>query len=287
MTKSIEWVPPMKIEDLYTATDGNQFANINRPDSGPRETKELPEGEAPIQLYSLATPNGQKVSILLEELLEAGCDCSYDAYLINIGIGEQFTSGFTALNPNSKIPTVLDKNGPHGQRTRLFESGSICLYFAQKFNKFIPHDPDLHAEMMNWIFWQMGSQGPMSGQYGHFFVYAPAEKCETRDYGTTRYGMETQRLCDVLDKALVGKSYILGKEISLADIMIWPWFYQMQTGYIHNSGRKAYDFLGIDKYQEALAWSERLLKRPGFQRGKEVCSWTKKDLGTKPWLNKS
>jgi len=281
-----DWAPPAKIEDLYQVTDGNQFSGINRPTAGARTQKALPSGKAPIQLYSLATPNGQKISILFEELIEQGCDCNYDAFLINIGEGEQFTSGFTSVNPNSKIPACIDRNGPGGTPIHLFESGSMCLYFAEKFDRFIPADPTRKAEMMNWIFWQMGSQGPMSGQFGHFFVYAPAKKKETRDYGTARYGMETQRLCDVLNQALEGKRYLLGDEFSLADIIVYPWFLQMRLGYPHPSGTKANEFLSIDQYKHAIRWSDELAKRPGVIRGLQVCGWTNRELGTKPWLKK-
>ncbi|NRA67005.1 MAG: glutathione S-transferase C-terminal domain-containing protein [Pseudobacteriovorax sp.] len=281
-TQTSDWNPPKNIKDLYEATDGNQFSGINRPTAGARVTKALDQGDCPVQLYSLATPNGQKVSILFEELIESGCQFAYDAFLINIGEGEQFTSGFTELNPNGRIPTCLDRN--EGNPIRLFESGSIALYFAEKYNRFIPSDPGRKAEMMNWVFWQMGSQGPMSGQFGHFFVYAPGSKHETREYGTARYGMEAQRLCDVLDQALAGKDYLLGDEFSLADIMAFPWFHQLQTSYNHASGINAAEFLSVSQYENAGRWSRNLLQRPGFQRGLQVCSWTQKDKGTKPWL---
>ena len=279
-----EWIPPKKIEELFAATSGNSFSGINRPTSGAREEKELSKGSAPVQLYSLATPNGIKVSILFEELEEAGTGFSYDAFLINIGQGDQFTSGFTEVNPNGKIPACVDTDGPGGKTVHLFESGSICLYFAEKYNKFIPTDPIAKAEMMNWVFWQMGSQGPMSGQFGHFFVYAPKDKLETRSYGTARYGMEAQRLCDVLDKALEGKDYLVGNELTLADIICFPWFRQLQVGYPHSSGLKAAEFLTIEKYNNALRWAEKLEQRPGFARGIQVCGWEKPELGTKPWL---
>jgi GST-like protein len=252
------WTPPASIEDLYAASAAK--SSINKPTAGAREEKELPDGPAALQLHSLFTPNGQKVSILLEEL-----GVEYDAYTINIGKGEQFSSGFTALNPNGKIPALMDKEGPDGEPICLFESGSIVLYLAEKYkhlHSFMPEDPRLRAEVLNWVFWQMANQGPMTGNFGHFFVYAPAGKCEARDYGaarydirdgdthplitlshshtlshthththTHRYGMETQRLCDVLDKALAGKTYLVGEEYTVADMMCYPWVRQLQTGY--------------------------------------------------------
>ena len=277
------WQPPARIEDLFSAAEGNQFSSINRPTAGARDEKQLPSGQAPIQLYSLNTPNGQKVGILLEELLETGCQADYDAFLINIGEGEQFSAGFVAVNPNSKIPACLHRNPNTGTEIRLFESGSICLYFGEFFQKFIPSKLEERAEMMNWIFWQMGSQGPFSGQFGHFFVYAPENQTETRSYGTARYGMEVQRLCDLLDQALEDRSYLVGDQYTLADIMILPWFLQMRRGYPHASGIKANEFLSIDRYKHAIRWCDRLLERPAVNRGLEVCSWSQREKGTKPW----
>ncbi len=278
------WQPPTKIEELYAANSGHAFSSINRPTAGARTEAELPAGHAAIQLYSLGTPNGQKISILLEELLDLGLPADYDAHFIDIGKGEQFTSGFTAVNPNGKIPACLDRKGPGGRTIRLFESGSMCLYFAQKFAAFIPEDAALKAEMMNWIFWQMGSQGPMTGQFGHFFVYAPANQLQTRDYGTSRYGMEVQRLCDVLDKALADRDFLLGEAYSLADIMIYPWFAQVMNGYIHTSGVRAAEFLSVDRYTHAQRWAHSIGQRPAVQRGMQVCSWSLREKGTKPWL---
>ncbi|MBQ49341.1 MAG: glutathione-dependent disulfide-bond oxidoreductase [Zetaproteobacteria bacterium] len=282
--KVVGWQPPATIQDLYEATSGNQFSGINRPTAGARTEGKLPEGDAPVQLYSLATPNGIKVSILFEELEEAGCDFSYDAHLINIGQGDQFLSGFVDVNPNSRIPACVDQQGPEGQSINLFESGSICLYFAEKYDKFLGQTPGDKPSIMNWVFWQMGSQGPMSGQFGHFFVYAPKDKCETRDYGSARYGMEVQRLCDVLDKHLAGRKYLVGDQYSLADIMVFPWFYQMMRGYPHESGIKANEFLDVSQYRNAVAWSENIQQRPAVQRGLTVCG--SKDKGAKPWLSK-
>lgn len=226
-------------------------------------------------MYSLGTPNGKKISILLEEL---GVD--YDAHYIDIGKGEQFSSGFVQVNPNSKIPALIHYNAQDGQNIHLFESGSMVLYLAEKYNQFIPKDPLLKAEVMNWVFWQMATQGPMTGNFGHFFVYAPADKIETRNYGVARYGMEVQRICDVLDKHLEGKEFIVGNEYTIADIMILPWFDQLRTGYIHTSGVAAKDFLSIDKYTNSNRWADKLLSRPQVQRGMEVCL---NGVG-KPWL---
>lgn len=271
-----EFVPTPKIEDLYANAGGNKWASINSPVAGAREQKDVPEGSAPVQLYSLFTPNGQKVGILFEEL---GID--YDAHVINIGKGDQFTSGFVAVNPNSKIPAAVDKEGPDGKPIHLFESASIVQYFAEKHNKFIPTDPRARTECFNWIYWQMGGFGPMCGQFGHFFVYAPPDKIETRNYGVARYGMEVQRLCSVLDQHLAGKTYLVNEEYTIADMVIFPWFHQLLNGYKHASGIAARDFLTVDQYTNAVAWAERLKARPAVQRGLQVCDWS--GVG-KPWL---
>jgi len=275
-SSSVEWAPPPKIEDIFANAAGNKFAAINSPTAGARVEKELPDGPAAIQLYSLATPNGQKVSILLEEL-----GVEYDAYVINIGTGDQFTSGFVSVNPNSKIPAAVDKQGPDGQPISLFESGSIVWYFAEKFNRFLPTNPRHRTECMNWVFWQMGGQGPMGGNFGHFMVYAPADKVETRNYGVARYGMEVQRLCSVLDRHLEGRTYMVGEEYSVADIMIYPWFNQLLVGYAHASGVTANDFLTMSQYTNANAWAKRISERPAVQRGMTVCKW---GGVAKPWL---
>lgn len=202
--------------------------------------------------------------------------------MINIGTGEQFTSGFVGVNPNSKIPAAVDRDGPGGQPISLFESGSIVLYFAEKFQKFLPIDARLKAEAMNWVMWQMGGQGPMTGNFGHFMVYAPADKVETRNYGVARYGMEVQRLCSVLDRHLAGRTYMVGEEYSVADIMIYPWFHQLLTGYQHSSGASAADFLSASQYTNAAAWAQRISERPAVQRGMTVCKWGA--TTAKPWL---
>lgn len=270
----ITWSPPAKIEEIFGKLSNNKFASINSPVAGARSTADLPVGNANLQLYSLGTPNGQKVSILLEEL---GVD--YDAHVINIGTGEQFTSGFVSVNPNSKIPALVDRNGPDGHPVNLFESGSIMIYLAEKFDRFIPHDPHLRAEMMNWVFWQMAGFGPMCGNFGHFMVYAPPDQIQARDYGVGRYGMEVQRLCSVLDQHLAGRQYMVGEQYTIADMIILPWFNQLMIGYKHPSGINAREFLSIDQYKNAIAWTERLLAREEVKRGLTVCTNGK----GKPW----
>lgn len=273
------WTPPKKIEDLFSKTSGNQFAAINAPTAGARTVAPLPVGKAKFQFYSLKTPNGQKPAILLEEL---GLD--YDAHTINIMKGEQFTSGFVEVCPNSKIPCAVDTDTKDGKPVRLFESVSIMLYLAEKHQRFIPKDPSLRAEMMNWLFWQVGGQGPITGAcFGHFFVYAPADKLETRDYGVARYGMDVQRLCDVLDKHLEGKTYMVGEEYTIADMAIFTWFQQLRTGYIHSSGVSANDFLSISQYKNVCKWADSLVSREAVKRGMSVCGWDAA-LPSKPWL---
>lgn len=274
------WVPPAKIEDLYAKTDGNKFSGINRPTAGPREDKQLDKGSAAVQLYSLATPNGQKVGILLEELA-----IDYDAHIISIMKGEQFTSGFVDVNPNSKIPAAVDYSGPNAQPVHLFESGSILQYFAEKHGQFIPKDPVARVACFNWLYWQMGGFGPFCGQFGHFFSYAPADQFGARDYGTSRYGMEVQRLCSVLDRhfADANNQYLAGSEYSIADMAVFPWYQHLRNGGYKNpgSGSNSKDFLSTDQYSHANAWADRLAARPAVQRGMTVCSNGK----GKPWLD--
>lgn len=202
--------------------------------------------------------------------------------VIQISKGDQFTSGFVAVNPNSKIPAAIDREGANGTPVRLFESASILQYFAEKHGKFIPSDPERRAECFNWVYWQMGGFGPMCGQFGHFFVYAPPEMLQARSYGVARYGMEVQRLCSVLDKHLDGREFILDDEYSIADMVIFPWFHCLMKYYKHASGVNAYEFLNLEQYQNIMAWVERLLERPAVQRGLTVCGW---DGVGKPWLN--
>jgi len=277
------WCPPTKIEDLYDNTDGNSWAAVNAPTSGARTERELPRGVATFQLYSIATPNGQKPAILLEEL-----GVEYDAHRIHIGgaYQDQFGSGFVEVNPNSKIPAAVDWDC-EGERVNLFESVSIMIYLADKYSRFIPptSQPRLRAEVMNWLFWQVGGQGPMSGNFGHFMVYAPDDKGAARDYGVARYGMEVQRQCDVLEKHLRDREYLVGNEYSVADMACFPWLNQLQKGYKHSSGANAASVLGIEeKYPRLIAWGERIRTRPAVQRGMTVCPWNN-SMGTKPWLH--
>lgn len=215
------------------------------------------------------------MSVLLEEL-----EADYDAHFINIGKGDQFTSGFVAVNPNSKIPALLDREGPGGAPINLFESASIMVYLAEKYGRFLPTDPRLKAETFNWLFWQMGGLGPMCGNFGHFFVYAPADKIETRDYGVARYGMEVQRLLSVLDQHLATRTYLVGEELTIADLANFPWALQLLQGYKHPSGNDARQFLTVEKYTNVVAWVERIKARPAVQRGLTVCT----NGHGKPWL---
>jgi len=259
-----QWVPPESFESLMEEqSKGNKFAGINSPTAGARTQATLPVGKAAIQYYSLGTPNGIKPAILLEEL-----GIEYNAHRIDIMKGDQFTSGFVEVNPNSKIPALVDKEGPDGKPINVFESGAILFYLAEKYKKFLPTSASDRVQVMNWVFWQMAGQGPMAGNLGHFFVYAPNDKCETRDYGVARYGMETLRLASVLDVHLAGKTFIVGEQYTIADIAILPWFQQLRTGYAHPSGRSVSTVLGIEtKFPNAIAWANRLLERPAVQKG--------------------
>src|SRR5690349_3008423 len=220
---STEYTPPQVW--TWDKNNGGAFANINRPIAGPTHDKELPVGKHPLQLYSLATPNGQKVTILLEELLEAGHkDAEYDAWLIKIGDGNQFGSGFVEVNPNSKIPALMDRSTP--EPTRVFESGSILVYLAEKFGAFIPKDPKGRTEAMNWLFWQMGSAPFLGGGFGHFFAYAPMKI----QYAIDRYAMETKRQYDVLDRHFAEHRYAAGEDYRIADLAIWPWYGAVALG---------------------------------------------------------
>lgn len=244
---------------------GGQFANINRPVSGATHDKPLPVGKHPLQLHSLATPNGVKVTIMLEELVELGIEAAeYDAYTINIGEGEQFGSGFVEVNPNSKIPALIDNSGE--QPVHLFESGSILVYLAEKFDQFIPKTLEARAECMNWLFWQMGSAPFVGGGFGHFYSYAP----EKYEYPINRYAMETKRQLDVLDKHLAKNTYMAGDEYSIADMAIWPWYGTLVIGTIYD----AQEFLDVKSYTHIKRWAEAIAKRPAVIRGKKVnCVW--------------
>ncbi len=235
--------------------------DLNQPTAGSRYQHTLPIGKHPLQLYSLATPNGQKVTILLEELLALGHqDAEYDAWLIKIGEGQQFSSGFVDINPNSKIPALVD----HSQTPplRIFESGSILLYLAEKFKAFIPNDIAARTECLNWLFWQMGSAPYIGGGLGHFYAYAPVKI----EYAINRFAMETKRLLDVLDQHLAQHEYLAGREYSIADIAAFPWYGSIVKGWVYNAN----EFLGVDQYQHVQRWANAILARPAVQRGRMV-----------------
>ena len=241
--------------------NGGRFASINRPTAGAREDKELPVGEHDFQLYSLATPNGVKAGIMLEELLEAGhSGAEYDAWTISISDGDQFGSGFVDLNPNSKIPTLLDRSGP--EPIRVFESGAILLHLAEKFGAFLPADTT-RAEVLSWLFWQVGSAPFIGGGFGHFYAYAP----EKFEYPINRYAMETKRLFDVADKRLSQSEYLGGKDYTIADIASWPWLSPFVTGGIYGEARK---FLSIREYTHVERWVKQIAERPAVRRGRIV-----------------
>ena len=240
----------------WDSANGGQFAGINRPVSGATHEKALPVGKQPLQLYSLATPNGVKVNIMLEELLEAGhSGADYDAWLIKIGDGDQFGSGFVELNPNSKIPALLDTT--NGQR--VFESGSILLYLAEKFGAFLPTDLAKRTEVLNWLFWQMGSAPFVGGGFGHFYAYAP----EKFEYPINRYAMETKRQLDVLDKQLAKHEFVAGSEYSIADMAIWPWYGGIALNRVYNAA----EFLDTQSYKNVMRWAKQLDERPAVKRG--------------------
>ncbi len=259
MAETNEYVPP-KVW-TWSKPSGGRFANINRPIAGPTHEKDLPVGGHPLQLYSLATPNGQKVTIMLEELLALGkSDAQYDAWLINIGEGDQFGSGFVAINPNSKIPAMVDRSGP--KPVRVFESGAILLYLAEKFGAFLPNEAALRAECLSWLFWQMGSAPYLGGGFGHFYAYAPTKI----EYAIDRFAMETKRLLHVLDRRLGESRYVAGDEYSIADIVIFPWYGGLVEGWLY----RAAEFLSVQDYGNVLRWSEALLARPAVVRGRMV-----------------
>ncbi|MDO6839028.1 glutathione-dependent disulfide-bond oxidoreductase [Paraglaciecola chathamensis] len=245
----------------FDAANGGKFANINRPTAGARFEKTLPRGEHALQLHSMATPNGVKVTVMLEELLEAGYSgAQYDAYPINIGDGDQFGSGFVDINPNSKIPALIDtSNSPE---TRIFESGSILLYLAEKFEAFIPKDLAGRTECMNWLFWQMGSAPFLGGGFGHFYAYAP----EKYQYPIDRYAMEVKRQLDVLDKQLAKNKFIAGDQYTIADMAIWPWYGSL----VRNVVYEAAEFLQTHEYAHLVRWADDIAQRPAVKRGVKV-----------------
>ena len=259
MTDAPEYVPP----NVWTwaKPSGGAFASINRPVAGPTHQKELPVGRHPLQLYSLATPNGQKVTIMLEELLSLGhAGAEYDAWLVNIRDGDQFGSGFVAINPNSKIPALVDRSGP--APVRVFESGAILLYLAEKFGALLPTGPGSRAECLSWLFWQMGSGPFVGGGFGHFYVYAPTKI----EYAIDRYAMETKRLLDVLDRRLGESPYLAGDDYSIADIAAFPWY----GGLVEGSLYGAAEFLSVQDYRNVRRWADDIAGRPAVRRGRMV-----------------
>jgi GST-like protein len=257
MTKP--YVPP-KIW-TWAKENGGRFANINRPTAGSTHDKELPVGKHPLQLYSLATPNGVKVSIMLEELLALGHGgAEYDAWLIRISEGDQFGSGFVEINPNSKIPALLDRSGP--EAIRVFESGAILTYLAEKFGAFLPTDPARRAETLSWLFWQVGSAPYLGGGFGHFYAYAPTKI----EYAIDRFSMEVKRQLDVLDRRLAEAEYLAGDEYTIADIAVWPWYGGMAKGLLYEGG----EFLQVHEYRNLLRWTDQIATRPAVKRGRMV-----------------
>jgi len=241
--------------------NGGQFAAINRPTAGPRFDRDLPVGEHPLQLYSLATPNGVKVTVMLEELLAAGhAGAEYDAWLVRINEGDQFGSGFVAANPNSKIPALVDRSGP--EPVRVFESGAILLYLAEKFGAFLPTDHAGRTETLNWLFWQMGAGPLLGGGFGHFYAYAP-EKIE---YAIDRYAMEAKRQLDVLDRQLGEHRFVAGADYTIADMAIWPWYGQVVLNQVYGAA----EFLDAKSYANVMRWAEEIAARPAVKRGRRV-----------------
>jgi GST-like protein len=263
MTNAPEYVPP-KVW-VWNKDNGGRFANINRPIAGATHEKELPVGRHPFQLYSLATPNGVKVTMMFEELLAAGHKgAEYDAWLIRINDGDQFGSGFVAINPNSKIPALMDRSGP--KPVRLFESASILLHLAEKFGAFLPKDAAKRTEALNWLFWQMGSAPYLGGGFGHFYAYAPIKI----EYAIDRFAMETKRQLDVLDRRLAEAEYLAGDEYTIADMAVWPWYGAMAKGVLYGGG----EFLSVHEYKNVIRWADKIAARPAAQRGRMVnCAW--------------
>ncbi|MFV8823130.1 glutathione-dependent disulfide-bond oxidoreductase [Thauera sp. WH-2] len=259
MSNTPDYTPP-KVW-TWTKPSGGQFASINRPIAGPTHDRALQRGKHPLQLYSLATPNGVKVTVMLEELLAAGhSGAEYDAWLIRINEGDQFGSGFVDVNPNSKIPALLDCSGPGP--IRVFESGAILLYLAEKFGAFVPTDPARRAECLSWLFWQVGSAPYVGGGFGHFYAYAPSKI----EYAIDRFAMETKRQMDVLDRRLAENRYVAGDEYTIADMAIWPWYGGMAKGLLYDAG----EFLQVQNYRNVVRWADEIAARPAVQRGRMV-----------------
>jgi GST-like protein len=254
-----EYVPP-KVW-TWNKESGGRFANINRPIAGPTHEKELPVGRHPFQLYSLATPNGVKVTVMFEELLAAGhAGAEYDAWLINIGAGDQFGSGFVDVNPNSKIPALMDRSGP--EPIRIFESGAILVHLAEKFGAFLPTAPGPRAEVLSWLFWQMGSAPYLGGGFGHFYAYAPTKI----EYAIDRFAMEVKRQMDVLDRRLAEAEYLGGADYSIADMAVWPWYGALAKGLVYEAG----EFLDVASYKQVQRWTDQIAERPAVKRGRMV-----------------
>ena len=245
----------------WNKDSGGRFANINRPIAGPTHDKDLPVGRHPFQLYSLATPNGVKVTVMLEELLALGhAGAEYDAWLINIGQGDQFGSGFVGVNPNSKIPALMDRSGP--EPIRIFESGAILVHLAEKFAAFLPTAPGPRAEVMSWLFWQMGSAPYLGGGFGHFYAYAPTKI----EYAIDRFAMEVKRQMDVLDRRLGEAEYLGGADYSIADMAVWPWYGALAKGVVYEAG----EFLDVASYKNVQRWTDAIAERPAVKRGRMV-----------------
>ena len=259
MADSSEYTPP-KVW-AWNKENGGQFASINRPIAGPTHEKELPVGRHPLQLYSLGTPNGVKVTVMLEELLALGhAGAEYDAWLIRINDGDQFSSGFVAVNPNSKIPALLDRSGPNP--IRVFESGAILMYLAEKFGAFLPTESAERAECLSWLFWQMGSAPFLGGGFGHFYAYAPIKI----EYAIDRYAMEVKRQLDVLNRRLAESPYLAGDAYTIADIAVWPWYGALVKGQLYGAG----EFLQVHEYTHVVAWADKIAQRPAARRGRIV-----------------
>lgn len=259
MSDATDYVPP-KVW-TWDKASGGRFANINRPIAGPTHDKELPVGKHPLQLYSLGTPNGVKVTVMLEELLAAGHGgAEYDAWLINIGEGDQFSSGYVAANPNSKIPVMVDRSGP--EPIRIFESGAILIHLAEKFGAFLPTETAARAEVLSWLMWQMGSTPFLGGGFGHFYAYAPTKQ----EYPINRYAMEVKRQLDVLDRRLAEAEYLGGSEYSIADMAVWPWYGALAKGLVYEAG----EFLQVQEYKNVQRWTEQIATRPAVKRGRMV-----------------
>lgn len=258
-TESSAYVPP-KVW-TWDSESGGRFSKINRPIAGSTHEKDLPVGKHPLQLHSLGTPNGVKITILLEELLALGHKgAEYNAWIVDIGEGGQFSSGFVNINPNSKIPALLDQSTP--KPTRVFESGAILLYLAQKFDSFLPKDPTVRAECYSWLFWQMGSAPFLGGGFGHFYAYAP----EKYEYPINRYTMEVKRQLDVLDRHLANNEYFCGSEYTIADMSIWPWYGALVKGVLYNAG----EFIEAHTYKNVIRWTDQIAERETVKRGRRV-----------------